>query len=254
MTIHPGGGGLALIAVSALIAAAVNAVAGGGSLLSYPALLLAGYPALLANITNTVGLVPGYAGGSLAYRRELRGQGGRIRRLGLIGGAGAVAGAFMLTRTAPALFQAIVPWLILGGCALNAVQPLVAARTRTSRGGDGDAGHPVLGSAAFLSGVYGAFFGAGLGVLLLGALGLFIDDDLQRLNALKGVLSLVFNVVAAVYFVAFATVAWEAAAVMIPASVAGGLAGVTVARRLPAPLLRTIVILVGVAVAIRLLV
>jgi uncharacterized membrane protein YfcA len=252
--IHPGAGGLAFIAVAALIAGAVNAVAGGGSLLSYPALLLAGFPPLLANITNTIGLVPGYAGGSVAYRAELRGQDSRIRRFGVIGGAGAMAGAFLLTRTASSLFQAVVPWLILAGCALNALQPLVAARSgdRPSRGKG--AAHPVLGGAVFVLGVYGAFFGAGLGVVLLGLLGLFIDDHLQRLNALKGVLSLVFNTVAAVYFIAFATVGWEAVAVMVPASMAGGVAGVTVARRAPAPLLRTIVILVGVAVAIRLLV
>lgn len=251
--IHVGAGGLALIAAASLIAAAVNAVAGGGSLLSFPALLLVGYPALTANITNTVGLVPGYASGSGAYRAELRGQRRRMRDLGLVGGAGAVAGAYLLTITKPSLFQAIVPWLILAGCALNLAQPLVSRRLARAGGRGERRLHPLLGAAMLVSGAYGAFFGAGLGVVLLGVLGLSIDDDLQRLNALKGVLSLVFNVVAAVYFVAFTHVAWEAALVMLPASLAGGVAGVVVARRLSAPILRAVVVVVGIAVSIRLL-
>lgn len=252
--IHAGAGGLVLVAASALLAAAINAVAGGGSLLSFPALLLAGYPPLLANITNTCGLVLGYAGGSAAYRAELRGQWRRVLDFGLIGGLGAVLGAFLLTVTRAAVFEALVPWLVLFGCVLTAVQPLVSARVERGGRRRGHRVHPVLGSAVFGYGVYGAFFGVGLGVLLLGGLGLFIDDDVQRLNALKGALSLVFNLIAAVYFAAFATVAWAAALVMLPAALVGGFTGVALARRVPAPLLRAIVILVGVAVAIRLLV
>ena len=247
--IHPGAGSLVLFAVAAFLASAINAVAGGGSLLSFPALLLAGYPPLLANVTNTIGLVLGYAGGTTAYREELRGQWPRVRDLGLIAGIGAVLGAFLLTQTRSSVFEAIVPWLILAGAVLTAVQPLVSARLARPR-----RVHPVLGVAVFGYGVYGAFFGAGLGVLLLGGLGLFIDDGVQRLNALKGVLQLVINLIAAVYFAAFATVAWEAALVMLPAALAGGFAGVALARRMPATLLRIIVVLVGVAVAIRLLV
>lgn len=245
---------LLLIAIASLVAAAINAIAGGGSLLSFPALLLLGYPALVANVTNTIGLVPGYAGGSAAYRVELRRQPRRIRHLGVISVAGAVVGAFLLTITRPSLFEAIVPWLLLAGCALNAAQPLVARRIRRSGAGETQHRHPALAVATFGSAVYGAFFGAGLGVMVLGVLGLFIDDQLQRLNALKGVLSLIINVVAAVYFAIAAPVAWMAALVMLPASLVGGVLGVALARRLPSTGLRVAVVLIGVAAAIRLLV
>ena len=252
--IHPTASGLALVAASALVAAAINSVAGGGSLLSFPALLIAGYAPLTANISNTVGLVLGYASGSTAYRLELWGQWTRVRDLGFIGGLGAVLGAFLLTRTRASVFEAIVPWLILGGSALTALQPLVGRRSRRARAAGGRRAHRVLAVVVFVCGVWAAFFGVGLGVMLVAALGLVIDDDLQRLNALKGVLSLVFNLVAAVYFAAFAAVAWEAALVMLPASLIGGFTGVALARRLPATALRVVVVLVGVAVAIRLLV
>ncbi|MBV8195781.1 MAG: sulfite exporter TauE/SafE family protein [Candidatus Dormibacteraeota bacterium] len=243
---------MALITVAAFVAAAINAVAGGGSLLSFPALLVAGYSALTANITNTVGLVAGYAGGSLGYRRELGGQSQRIVTLGTAGSLGAILGAFLLTRTPAQLFQAIVPWLILTGCALLAAQP-AAGRLMTVRRARPEHRGPFLVAVTFVAGVYAAFFGAGLGVVLLAVLAIFIDDGLQRLNALKGVLSLLFNVVAAVYFVVFAPVAWQAVAVMLPAGFLGGFAGVAVARRLPSDVLRIAVVAFGIAVAIRLL-
>ena len=252
--IHPSPSGLALVAVSALLAAAINAVAGGGSLVSFPTLLLAGYAPITANITNTVGLVLGYAGGSTAYRDELRGQWRRVRDLGIIGALGAVLGAFLLTRTRSSTFEAIVPWLLLAGTALTALQPFVGRLVRHDGARADRRVHPVLGILVFANGVWGAFFGVGLSLLLVGALGLFIDDELQRLNALKGVLSLVINIVAAVYFVAFAAVAWEAALVMLPAALIGGFSGVALARRLPATTLRVVVVLVGIAVSIRLLV
>ena len=252
--IHPSAGGLALVAVSALLAAAINAVAGGGSLLSFPALLIAGYSPITANVTNTVGLVLGYAGGSTAYRTELRGQWRRVRDLGIIGGLGAVLGAFLLTRTRSSVFEAIVPWLILAGSALTALQPLARPRRDRARAAPERRVQLGLGLLVFAYGVWGAFFGVGLGVMLVAALGLFIDDDLQRLNALKGVLSLVMNLIAAVYFVAFAAVAWEAGLLMFPASLIGGFTGVALARRLPATALRIVVVLIGAAVGIRLLV
>ena len=252
--IHPNAASLALVAVAALLGSAVNAVAGGGSLLSFPALLLAGYSPLLANVTNTVGMVLGYAGGTTAYREELRGQWRRVRDLGILGGLGAVLGAFLLTRTRASVFEAIVPWLILAGTGLTALQPLLArGRGHAHPAGERRA-HPVLGVLVFAYGVWGAFFGVGLGVILVAALGLFIDDDLQRLNALKGVLSLVMNLIAAVYFAAFAAVAWEAALLMLPAALVGGFSGVALARRMPATALRVVVVLIGVAVSIRLLV
>jgi uncharacterized membrane protein YfcA len=251
--IHLDAAGLALVAAAALLAGAVNAVAGGGTLLSFPALLLLGFPALTANVTSTLGLVLGYAGGSIAYRDELSLQRDRVRFLAPISVVGAVAGAFLLTRTSPAVFAAGVPWLILLACGLLLLQPVVTSRVRSRRPEHEQHRSPVLAIAQLLGGVYGAFFGAGLGVMMLAVLGLFIRDDLQRLNALKGMMSLVINVVAAVYFALFGPVSWIAVAVMMPASVAGGFAGVALARRLSATVLRAVVIAFGVAFAVHLL-
>jgi uncharacterized membrane protein YfcA len=251
--IHLDAAGLALVAAAALLAGAVNAVAGGGTLLSFPALLLLGFPALVANVTSTVGLVPGYAGGSIAYRAELSLQRDRIRFLAPISVVGALAGAFLLTHTSPAVFAAVAPWLILLACGLLLLQPVVTSRVRSRRPEREQHRSPILAAAQLLGGVYGAFFGAGMSVMLLAVLGLFIRDDLQRLNALKGMMSLTVNIVAAVYFALFGPVSWTAVAVMLPASAAGGFAGVTVARRLSPAVLRAVVVTFGVAFAVRLL-
>jgi uncharacterized membrane protein YfcA len=248
--IHLDAAQLLLIAGAALIAGAVNAVAGGGTLLSFPALLLIGFPALTANVTSTLGLLPGYAGGSVAYRAELTAQRARVRFLGPISVAGAVVGAILLTRTSNNVFAAVVPWLILGACALLLLQPVVTSRVRTRRPEREQHRSPVLAVAQFLGGVYGAFFGAGLGVMMLAVLGLFIRDDLQRINALKGMMSLIINIVAAIYFAFFGPVSWLAVLVMVPMSAAGGFLGVTAARRLSPVVLRTLVVAFGVAFAI----
>jgi hypothetical protein len=241
---------LLLVAGAALIAGAVNAVAGGGTLISFPALLLLGFPALTANVTSTIGLVPGYAGGSVAYRAELSVQRDRARFLGPISVAGAIAGAILLTRTPNQVFAAVVPWLILLACGLLLLQPVVTSRVGTRRPEREQHRSPVLAVAQFLGGVYGAFFGAGLGVMMLAVLGLFIRDDLQRINALKGMLSLIINVVAAIYFAFFGPVSWIAVVVMLPMSAAGGFIGVSLARRLPPTVLRTVVVVLGVAFAL----
>jgi hypothetical protein len=248
--IHLDAARLLLVAIAALLAGAVNAVAGGGTLLSFPALLLLGFPALTANVTNTLGLLPGYAGGSFAYRAELNVQRERVRFLGPISVLGAVVGAILLTRTSNHVFTAIVPWLILLACALLLAQPLVASRVSARRPESEQHRSPVLAVAQFLSGVYGAFFGAGVSVMILAVLGLFIRDDLQRINALKGMLSLIINVVAAIYFAFFGPVSWIAVLVMVPMSAIGGFAGVAVARRLHPTVLRTVIVVCGVAFAL----
>jgi uncharacterized membrane protein YfcA len=239
-----------LLAGAGFGAGAVNAVAGGGSLITFPALLAAGYPSITANVTNSIAVLPGYVGGSLAYRRELAGQGARIRALAATSAAGAAAGAALLLVSPASVFEAIVPWLILGACGLLAVQPRIAAAARRGRGRS----PLVLHAALFVATVYGGYFGAGLGIMLLAILGVFVDDDLQRLNALKGVLSLLVAVVTAVGFALFGPVAWDAAAIVGVTCLAGGAAGVGVARRLPAAVLRGLVIAYGVGVAIALLV
>jgi uncharacterized membrane protein YfcA len=248
--IHLDAARLLLVAGAALLAGGVNAVAGGGTLLSFPALLLLGFPALTANVTSTIGLLPGYAGGALAYREELSRQRARILFLAPISVVGAVGGAILLTRTSNAVFAAVVPWLILAACALLLAQPVVTSRVQSTRPEREQHRSPLLAVAQFLGGIYGAFFGAGLGVMMLAVLGLFIRDDLQRINALKAMLSVVINVVAAVYFMLFGPVSWIAALVMVPASAAGGYAGVSLARRLRPAVLRTIVVVLGVAFAL----
>jgi uncharacterized membrane protein YfcA len=256
---------LLLLATAALVAGAVNAVAGGGSLLSFPALLAVGYPALTANVTNSVALTPGYLGGTVGYRRELAGQRARILALGATSATGAVVGAFQLLVSTAALFERIVPLLIFLACGLLAAQPRLARLVRERRedldGGPapperaGFDGHTMaLFAAQFLAAVYGAYFGAGVGIMMLAILGIFVADTLQRLNALKGLMSLLVAVVAAVAFALFADVSWVAVAVMAAASLLGGQLGVMLARRLNDQALRWLVIAFGVTVGVYLLV
>lgn len=245
-------GDLLLVGGAGLLAGAVNAVAGGGTLLTFPALLVAGLSPVAANITSSVGLISGYAGGSLAYRQELVGQRERARSLLLVSVLGGVAGAVLLLITPASAFRAAVPYLVLLSCALLALQPWLAGLVATHRPG-ADLDLPLrlgIGIAA----VYGAYFGAGLGVLLLAVLGTLVADDLQRLNALKGVLSLVVNVVGVLVFVASGRVAWTAALVLAVTALLGGTLGVRAARRLPATALRLAVVVLGTLVGIALLV
>jgi uncharacterized membrane protein YfcA len=253
-----GPGGITVLIVGAALAGAVNAVAGGGSLISFPALLAVGYPALTANITNTVALCPGYLGGTIGYRQELTGQRGRVIALSATSVAGALAGSFLLLVSSPELFERIVPWLILMACGLLAVQEQLGRFVRDRVGAvEHDAGWtrwmPLL-AIQFVAAVYGAYFGAGLGIMMLAILGVFIADTLQRLNALKGVMSLVINVVGAVYFAIFADVVWFAVGLMAIASLVGGRIGVGMARRLNDRALRWLIVLFGAGVAVRLMV
>jgi uncharacterized protein len=246
---------VAVLTCAALLAGAVNAVAGGGSLISFPALLWTGYPPVVANVTNTVALLPGYGGGTLAYRPELSGQGRRVRPLCTVSVAGAVLGSLLLLGGPASVFSRLVPWLILFSCAVLAAQPAIARWLRRRHAGEGARGDrsPVLLAAQFVGAVYGAYFGAGVGVLMLALLGIFVDDGLQRLNALKGLLALVINLVAALCFVLAGRVAWVAVAIMAVGSLAGGQLGVVAARRLDDRVLRALVVAFGVTVALRLL-
>ena len=239
-------GTAALLAGAGLLAGAVNAVAGGGSLISFPALLAAGYPPVTANVTNTVALVPGYVGSVAGGRAELREQGSRIRTLGLVSVVGAVGGSVLLLTTPSDVFRAVVPFLILLGCALLLAQPRLARRVQADTG---ERRSPLLLVGVLLAAVYGAYFGAGLGVVLLGLLGVFLAERLARVNALKNVLSTVVNVVALVAFGLFGPVAWEAVLVIAAASLAGGYLGGRVASRIPATALRAAVVAYGVVVA-----
>jgi uncharacterized membrane protein YfcA len=239
-----------LVAAAGVVGGAVNAVAGGGTLITFPVLLATGQSALSANITSSVGLLAGYSGGSLAYRRELAGQRGRFLRLALPGVIGGVTGALLLLATPKGSFRSVVPYLVLFACALLLAQPWLSARLagRTEHDGVTRVG-VALPVVVFLGAVYGGYFGAVLGVVLLAVLGLLIDDGLQRLNALKGVLSLTINVAAVVVFLISARVAWVHAGCLAAGALVGGVAGVRLARRLPAEMLRYAVAAIGTVVA-----
>ena len=246
-------GHAALVAGAGFLAGAVNAVAGGGTLISFPALLAAGLPASRANTTSSVGLLAGYASGSVAYRRELAGQKARSRGLVVAGMLGGVVGAVLLLVTPGDSFREAVPYLVLLACGLLALQPWLAARLAargTAREHPGWEAQLAIGLGA----VYGSYFGAGLGVVMLAVLGLLVADDLQRLNALKGMLSLVINLVGATVFVVTGHVAWLAAVLLAAGAVLGATVGVGLARRLPASVVRAAVVVGGVAVATTLLI
>lgn len=236
---------------AAFAGGAINAVAGGGSLVSFPALVAAGYPSKVANVTNSVALWPGYAGGTFGYRNEVVSQRARVVALLLPSIAGAILGAIILLKTPDSAFDVIVPFLILFACALMAVQDRLSRFATTHRLGALHADHvplTLIGSVFVLS-IYGSYFGAGLGILTLAVLGILLPDDLQRSNALKGYLSLVINGAGVIYFALFGPVRWAPAAVMAVGALAGGYLGVGVARRLGKRWLRLAVISYGVIVA-----
>lgn len=242
----------ALLAAAGASAGAVNAVAGGGSLITFSSLLALGYAPLTANVTNSVGVLPGYLGGAVGYAPELRGQGHRVRTLAVTAAVGAAAGAAVLIVTPASAFERAAPLLILASCTLLALQPRLTRSIPERRGGRGR--HAVLHVGQFAAAVYGGYFAAGFGVFLLAVLGLVLpEESLQRLNALKGVLSLVIGAVAALTYAIFGPVAWSAAVVMAVASGIGGYAGVSAARRLPAGALRWGIVVLGAVVAIALL-
>ena len=233
--------GVAVVAVG-LVAGAVNTIVGSGSLVTFPTLLAVGYAPVVANVSNTVGLVFGSISGAWGYRRELRGQRRRVLTLAAGSAAGALVGGILLLVLPGKVFDAVVPILILLAVALMAFKP-------TPRAADRDHLAPATGGT-FLTGIYGGYFGAAQGVILLAVLRLAFADDLQRLNAAKNVLAGVANGVAAVLFVAVADVAWEAAALIAVGSIAGAWAGAHYGRRLPEQWLRRVVIVGGTVVAV----
>lgn len=241
-----------LVLAAGAVAGAVNAVAGGGTLISFPALLAAGLPPVLANTTSSVGLLAGYASGTLAYRRELTGQGPRARGLLVAGVLGGVVGAVLLLVTPGSGFEGIVPFLVLLACLLLGVQPWLARRLAGHGVAREHAGWQVQ-LAIGVGAVYGSYFGAGLGVVMLAVLGLLVADELQRLNALKGLLSLAINLTGALVFVVTGQVEWAAAGLLAVGAAIGATAGVGLARRLPAAVVRAAVVVTGVVVAVVLL-
>jgi uncharacterized protein len=238
---------LLILFAAAIAAGLFNALAGGGSIFTFPALIAIGVPPILANVTNTIALCPGYVGGVLAQRRDLAGQRRRMLLLLPVAAAGGIAGALLLTRTSDATFRALVPLLVLGACALLAVQDRLRAllQGRHMQIALGWAVPPVL-----LAAIYGGYFGAGLSVMFLAMIGLAIEDNLTRLNALKQAMSLVTNLAAAIWFAATAPVVWPAAGVMALGALAGGALGGRLAGKVRPATLRAIVIAIGLLIAV----
>jgi uncharacterized protein len=240
------GADLGLAAVAGLVAGAVNAVAGGGSLLLYPTLVAIGLPSVAANVTNSVSLWPGYAGNVVGLGRIVRDNRNSIRPLTIPAVAGAALGCVLLLVTPAHTFDVIVPFLVLGASALLAVQNKLRSWLP-----DRHVRHPVaLYLSTGVSAVYGGYFGGGLGVILLAVLGLTLGVNLIMANAVKGALSLFINSVTVIIFALFGPVHWVVVAAVGPAALAGGLAGGRFAASVNETLLRRIVVLIGLAVGV----
>jgi uncharacterized membrane protein YfcA len=247
----------AAILLAGVAAGTINTVVGSGTLITFPTLLAFGVPPVTANVSNNIGLVPGSVSGAIGYRRELVGQRSRVLRLlsgSLIGGA---VGAVLLLVLPDDAFSAIVPVLILLGVVLVIFQPRlsawVAARSE-ARGTSERDGAWWVWPGVLLTGVYGGYFGAAQGVLLMAVLGIGVAEHLQRLNAVKNVLAAGVNAVAGLLFVFVADVDWLVVALIGAGSVVGGMLGASVGRRLPPLVLRTIIVVVGVVALVALLV
>ena len=256
------------IFAAGLAAGTINTVVGSGTLITFPTLLAFGYPPVLANVSNNVGLVPGVASGVHGYRAELAGQRRRVIRLGAASLCGGLIGAILLLVLPAGAFKAIVPALIGIALVMVVFQPRlarrVAARQRRRAGAAGEAarasrepavqaGGPVLWALVFLSGIYGGYFGAAQGVLLIGLMGVAFTDTMQRINAVKNVLAGLVNGTAAVVFIVATHIDWGAAGLIACGSILGGQLGARIGRKLPPWGLRAVIICVGTAALVKLL-
>lgn len=245
-----------LILLAGTAAGAINAAVGSGSLITFPTLLALGYPPVLANVSNNIGLVPGGVASVWGYRRELADQRRRLVVLGSMSVLGGTTGAVLLLVLPDSAFRAVVPVLIAVAVLLVAAQPWIARALarRPGRPGRPDVGPAALAATA-TCGVYGGYFGGAQGILLVGLLGTVMTETLQRLNALKNGLVTCVNAVAAVTFlvVAPAQVDWRVVGLIAVGSSAGGLLGARVGRRLPQPVLRGVIVVVGLVAIVNLL-
>lgn len=241
------------IVAAGLAAGTINAIVGSGSLITFPTLLALGYPPVVANVSNTVGLVPGALSGAIGYRRELAGQRSRALRLGIGSVLGGLTGGVLLLALPATSFERIVPFLILVAVVLVALQPRLSA-AMAHRRTTGEEHTIPLFVTIYLTGIYGGYFGAAQGVILIALLGIFLSDDIQRLNGVKNVLGFLVNAVAAILFILVAPVDGQAALLLAVGSIAGGQLGAVVGRRLSPLVLRGVIIVVGTIVAVKLLI
>jgi uncharacterized membrane protein YfcA len=231
----------AAVAVAGFVASTVNALAGGGAIINFPTLLSVGLPGVIANATMTVATCPGYAGASWAQRGELRGEGRRIAQLCIVAGAGGLIGGMLLLATGEALFMRLVPWLILFACALLLLQEKLRSF---------GSGHRVIGwLVMFAAAIYGGYFGAGMSVIVLGAMSLAYAEPLTRLNALKQCFALAANAAAALWLALHAALPWTIVGTLACGALAGGIAGGHIARSLSARTLRAVIVGLGIVLA-----
>jgi uncharacterized membrane protein YfcA len=247
-------GEIVAIAFAGLGAGTINTVVGSGTLITFPVLLAFGYAPVTANVSNTIGLVPGSASGAFGYRRELAGQRSRALRLGTMSVAGGITGAVLLLVLPSSAFKAIVPVFIAIALILTLLQPRISAwlaKREIDLEHHRSIATPI---ALYLTGVYGGYFGAAQGILLLAILGVALDQDLHRTNALKNVLAGLVNGVAGIYFIFAAHVDWGPAAIIAASSILGAQLGARYGRRLPPGALRGLIVVVGIFAIVRLLV
>lgn len=248
----------AAVLAAGVAAGGINAVVGSGTLITFPTLVALGYPPVVANVSNSVGLVPGSVAGAYGYRQELKGQRTRLIRLSSASLLGALAGGGLLLGLPPGAFKVIVPALIAVALVLVVLQTRLNAWLAGRREHRPAHGGPWLWLGVFGAGVYGGYFGAAQGVVLIGLLGIFLDEDLQRVNAAKNVLSAIVNAVAALLFIvvsffAESKINWTAVVLVAAGATVGGLLGGVFGRRIPAPALRAIIVVVGLVAIVKLI-
>jgi hypothetical protein len=241
------------IFAAGIAAGTINTVVGSGTLITFPTLIAFGYAPVTANVSNTIGLVPGSATGAIGYRSELGGQRARAVRLAVASLLGAVLGATLLLTLPASAFKAIVPAFIVLALVAIVLQPRLVRALGDRRRAANEQPGPWATLAVFLSGVYGGYFGAAQGILLVAILGLALEESLQRINALKNVLAGLVNFVAGVIFVFAAHVAWAPAGLIAAGAILGGVIGARWGRRLPPAALRGLIVIVGVIAIVRLL-
>jgi hypothetical protein len=248
-----GVGEIITIAIAGMAAGTINTIVGSGTLITFPVLLAFGYAPVTANVSNTIGLVPGSVSGAIGYRRELAGQRGRVLRFGTMSVLGGVTGAVLLLVLPASAFKDVVPAFIAIALVLAVVQPALNRRL---------AGHVASGAlrvklllplAIYITGVYGGYFGAGQGIILISILGVTLPQSLHDSNALKNVLAGLVNGVAGVYFIFAAHVEWGPAAIIAVSSIVGAQLGARYGRRLPPDALRALIVIVGLTAIVRLL-
>ncbi len=241
------------VAGAGVVAGMINSVVGSGTLVTFPVLLAVGYPPLTANVSNGLGLVPGSLFGALGYRHELAGQGPRLRRFGVASVLGAVMGAVLLLVLPPGAFSAVVPVLIVLSLVLVVAQPWLARRLAARREKDTATATEERPDSWWLwlailgTGIYGGYFGAAQGVLLLGLMGVVLSESLQRVNAVKNVLAMLANLTSGIVFVFVAHLSWIAVVLIAAGSAVGGALGARVGRKLSPIVLRGLIVVIGLA-------